>query len=297
MQQNHNILIFGSGQIASALLRQLVDSAQQITRAECDFLTATKADFTKFLEQYQPKAIINAAAFTAVDKAEGEGRDAAFRINGEAIAMLAQAAAALDVPLVHYSTDYVFDGSGDAAWRESDAPNPINTYGASKLAGEKAIQQAGGKHLIFRISWVYDEMGKNFLNTMLKLGREREALTVVSDQFGAPCYAADITDSTIAALTQSLEKQTFPSGIYHMCNAGETNWHAFAECIFKQASSVGADLKVQNITAIKTSEYPTPAKRPLNSRLNCEKLQATFNIALPDWGDALQRCIRNKYAS
>jgi dTDP-4-dehydrorhamnose reductase len=296
MSASKKFLIFGNGQVGNACATRLGKQAVVVRRDDCDFLTATKADFNQIIAHHQPLAIINAAAYTAVDMAENEGRDAAFRINAEAVGMLAEAAASLDIPLVHYSTDYVFDGSGCAPWKETDAPNPQNSYGKSKLAGEQAVQKSGGKYLLFRISWVYDHTGKNFLNTMLRLGVEREELKVVADQFGAPCYAGDIATATLNALSAAEEMPQFPSGVYHMCNQGETSWHGFAEAIF-QAVAPHTKLKVQRVLPIHTSEYPTPAKRPLNSRMNCEKLRTTFNLALPHWQDALTRCVAQKYAS
>lgn len=288
-------LIFGKGQVGGALSRQLGSKAVTLDQRECNFLTITESGFTELLSTHQPQAVINAAAYTAVDAAEGEDREAALRINGEAVGMLARAAASLNIPLVHYSTDYVFDGHGETPWRETDATHPLNIYGASKLAGEKALAEAGGNYLLFRICWVYNEKGKNFFNTMLRLGAERQELQIVADQVGAPCYASDIASATLAALEKALNMPEFPSGIYHMCNGGEISWHGFAEAIFELAATY-VPLQVQRVVAIPTSAYPMPAKRPLNSRLNCEKLSATFGLQLPHWQDALKRCVRNKYA-
>lgn len=289
------ILILGTGQIGSALARVYGQQTVQLGRGELDI--TDKQAVEEAIRRISPAAVINAAAYTAVDKAEREGRQEAFRVNGEAVKHIAECCARQHIPLIHYSTDYVFNGSGDAPWKESDTPAPINSYGASKLEGERYIEQAGGEYLVFRISWVYDESGSNFLNTMLKLGREREELKVVSDQFGAPCYAGDIAEATKRLLDSALHMDAFPTGIYHLCHQGITNWHGFAEAIFAEASERGERLAVRHVHAITTADYPTPAKRPLNSRLNCDKLQHDFGILLPSWQSGLKECMTRRYAN
>lgn len=275
-------LIFGAnGQVGQALNAAIDDNNVVI-------LGRDQSDFTDLVSlralvmRIAPEYIFNAVAYTAVDKAESE-EALAFTINAEAVRVLAECAKELDIPLVHYSTDYVFDGSGDAPRREDAPIAPLNAYGRSKLAGEQAITEVGCKHLIFRTSWVYDAYGKNFLKTMLKLGAEREELRVVADQFGAPTYARHIAQATLDAFQKARTMDVFPSGIYHLCNAGETSWHGFANAIFAGARARKMRIKVTNLVPIPASEYPTPAARPHNSRLDCSKLRDVLGVTLPDW--------------
>lgn len=235
-------------------------------------------------------AIINAAAYTAVDKAEEE-EALATRVNGEAPGIMAAFCAQRNLPFIHYSTDYVFDGSGEQARREDELPKPLNAYGRSKLAGEQAVRQAGGDYLIFRTSWVYDAQGRNFLTAMLRLGREREQLRVVDDQIGAPSYAAHLAEASVTCLQAAWEMDAFPAGIYHISNQGQTSWHGFAEAIFEQARARGWPLSVTSIEPIPSCDYPTPAPRPLNSRLDNAKLADIFGVALPDWREGLRMCL------
>ncbi|MBP9046162.1 MAG: dTDP-4-dehydrorhamnose reductase [Moraxellaceae bacterium] len=250
-----------------------------------------------------PDIIVNAAAWTAVDKAESEP-DMARRINAEAPAVLAREAAALGAWLVHYSTDYVFDGSGTTPWAETDAVAPLSVYGQTKWEGEQAIVQSGCKHLIFRTSWVYAARGANFAKTMLRLAREREreALNVINDQTGAPTGAdllADVTAHALrvallqdeARLGARLEAQPEVSGIYHLAPAGEVTWWGYATFVIEQARAMGEALQVTTITPIPTSAYPTPAQRPLNSRLANQKLQSVFGLHLPAWQDGVRRML------
>jgi dTDP-4-dehydrorhamnose reductase len=192
---------------------------------------------------------------------------------------------------VHYSTDYVFPGTGTRAWSEDDETAPLNVYGESKLAGEQGIAAAGGRYMVFRTSWVYDAVGKNFLRTMLRLGADRETLRVVADQHGAPTYAPQLAQGTLEALNCAESEEQFPSGIYHLCNGGETTWHDFAQSIFDAARSRGWNLKVQNVEAVASSAYPTPARRPMNSRLNNSKAQRVLGVQLPHWQDGLNACL------
>jgi len=222
----------------------------------------------------QPDVIVNAAAYTAVDKAETE-RDAAFAVNATAPRVLAEEARRSGALLVHYSTDYVFDGEKPAPYVEADATNPINVYGASKLAGERAVAAAGGRYLILRTCWVYGPRGKNFYLTMLRLAKERPELHVVNDQVGAPTSSLSIARATVQLLQQDAQ------GLYHMAAAGETSWCGFARAILK-----GAGLATP-VHAIGTKDYPTPARRPRNSRLDCSKLRREHGVALPPWEEQL----------
>ena len=273
------ILIFGAnGQVANALRKRLPD-AVTLSAAEADFLKPETV--LAALDKHKPDIIINAAAYTAVDKAESEDLSA-LQINALTPGLIATWAEKYKALLIHYSTDYVFDGSGIAPWKETDKTGPLSAYGRSKLLGEKEIANSGCRHFIFRLCWVYDETGKNFMNTMLRLGKEREALNVVADQIGAPTYAGDIAEATIKAVAKPKAK----SGVYHFCNSGETSWAGFAEAIFKQANLP------TKVTPITTAEYPTPAKRPANSRMNTTKFSATFGWdAIPSWQDGLKRCM------
>lgn len=233
-----------------------------------------------------PLAIINAAAYTKVDQAEKEKR-LAKAINSDSVAELAEYAARNHIPLVHYSTDYVFDGTKSGAYIETDETNPLNTYGKTKRDGEIAITERGGRHLIFRTSWVYDTDGKNFANTMLNLGAEKEELSIVSDQIGAPTYAGHLAQSSLQALANILNDGHFHSGIYHLSNHGRTSWYDFAKAIFKQARLHGIELKVKHVTPIATKDYPTPAKRPHNSCLDCSKAHEMLNVTMPSWEEGL----------
>ena len=239
----------------------------------------------------QPQVIVNAAAYTAVDKAESEP-ELARCINAEAPAVLAREAQACGALLVHYSTDYVFDGSGDQPWAEGAPTGPLSVYGVTKLAGEQAIVQSGCAHLILRTSWVYAARGGNFAKTMLRLAQERERLTVIDDQWGAPTGAELIADVTAHAIAQT-RQQPGKAGIYHLAPAGETTWHAYAKYVISQARQAQDAIKIKatEIAPIPTSAYPTPARRPHNSRLNCAKLQAAFGLHLPPWQDGVRRML------
>jgi len=246
------------------------------------------------LRMLNPEVIVNAAAYTAVDKAESEP-ELALRINGEAPGLLAREAARMGAWLVHYSTDYVFDGSGEQPWREEAPTGPLSTYGRSKLAGEAAIAAHGAKALVFRTSWVYAARGGNFAKTMLRLARERDQLRVIADQIGAPTGAELIADVTAHALRQALGSTNGASlgGVYHLAAAGETSWFDYARFVLQQAEQAGEALKVgaEQVEAIPTSAYPTPAQRPLNSRLDTTKLRETFGLHLPNWQDGVARML------
>jgi len=285
------ILVLGkNGQVGSALTQLLGDKA---IAYDADTINLMQPDFADRLsalaDAHEITTLINAAAYTAVDKAESE-RDIAMRINGIAVGEMAAWCKKHDVTLVHYSTDYVFDGSGTHARGESEPTAPLSVYGESKLLGEKLITDSGGEHLIFRTSWVYDAAGKNFVNTMLRLFPEREEVRVVADQIGAPTYALHLAQATIAALEHAQNAEHFPSGIYHLCGGGEASWYEFAKAIFTLASSRESGIKCREVKPIPTSEYPTPARRPLNSRLDCTKAKALLGVQLPHWEDALNEC-------
>jgi len=236
-----------------------------------------------------PDVIVNAAAYTAVDKAEHEA-ERARAINADAVAVLAQQAFELSALLVHYSTDYVFDGSGDQPWREDDTPAPLSVYGATKLAGEQAILDSHCDHLIFRTSWVYAARGGNFARTMLRLAAEREQLSVIDDQIGAPTGAELIADVSAHAIRSTLRDRTL-CGTYHLAAAGQTSWHAYASFVIDHARRTGATLAVQKIIPIPTANYPTPATRPLNSRLDTQRLRSHFALHLADWRDGVARML------
>ena len=240
-----------------------------------------------------PNLILNAAAYTAVDRAESE-RELAYAINGQAPRVLAQEALERNALLVHYSTDYVFDGSKPEPWIETDAPNPLNVYGASKLTGEQAIANIGGKYLIFRTSWVYGPHGNNFLLTMLRLARERDRLSIVDDQVGAPTTSIALARATHAIVTGILvDRIGAPqdwAGLYQMTCSGSTSWFGFAQAIFARAAAL--EVKAPELTPIATKDYPTPAARPRNSVLSNAKLHAHFGVELPPWESALDEALQ-----
>lgn len=242
------------------------------------------------IRQVKPDVIVNAAAYTAVDKAESD-TELADLVNAKASEVMAQEAVALNAWLVHYSTDYVFSGQGTTPWKESDATGPVNYYGVSKLAGEQAIVGSGCKHLIFRTSWVYGARGNNFAKTMLRLARERETLNVIADQIGAPTGADLIADITALAITKAQGRSEL-SGLYHLAASGEVSWHGYATHVIEFAKTQGEHLAVTTLNPIETSAYPTAARRPLNSRLNPRKLCESFSLHLPDWQSGVTRMLR-----
>lgn len=269
------IILGRTGQVGRALLQHFGHQAVALDRSQVDLSRprTIRDGLLPYLERHRPKALFLAAAYTAVDQAEKES-DLAFAINGEAPGKVAEACRELEVPLVHYSTDYVFSGENiGRPWRETDPVNPLSVYGKSKLIGEQAIAAAGGRWLCFRISWVYDAEGKNFFRTMLRLAAEREIVSVVNDQHGTPNDAAFIARISALALDAELERSSFRSDIYHLSRAGSTTWFGFATEIFSRARAAGVPLKLKECRPISTSEYPTPAKRPGWSVLNCSKLK------------------------
>ncbi len=242
------------------------------------------------LRTLRPNIVVNAAAYTAVDKAESEP-ELAQLINAQAPALLAEEMHQLGGWLVHYSTDYVFDGSGNTPWQETDAVAPLNRYGHSKLLGEQAIQASGCQHLMFRTSWVYGAHGNNFAKTMLRLARERTDLKVINDQFGAPTGAELLADVTAHALRSAIAQPQL-AGLYHLTAGSETSWYDYARFVIEQARTLGETLAVQEISPIPTSAYPTPARRPHNSRLDTRKLRQSFGLHLPHWQEGVSRLLK-----
>ncbi|WP_278534277.1 dTDP-4-dehydrorhamnose reductase [Delftia acidovorans] len=249
-------------------------------------------ELARTVRALRPDVIVNAAAHTAVDKAESEP-DQARLLNALAPQVLAREAAQTGALLVHYGTDYVFDGSGSAARTETEATAPLSVYGSSKREGEQLIQASGCRHLIFRTSWVYAARGGNFAKTMLRLAQEREALSVIDDQWGAPTGADLIADVTAHAIRQ-LQRQPGDQGLYHLVAGGETTWHAYASHVIAKARELAPERpwKVQRIAAVPTSAFPTPAQRPHNSRLNTYRLQQTFGLRLPHWQAGVDRMLQ-----
>ncbi|EJN33167.1 dTDP-4-dehydrorhamnose reductase [Pseudomonas sp. GM80] len=290
------ILLLGkNGQVGWELQRSLAPVGELIAldRHPVGSLSGDLSDLDALratIRQVKPDVIVNAAAYTAVDKAESD-IELADRVNGLATQVMAQEAATLGAWLVHYSTDYVFSGEGLTPWRETDAVSPVNHYGASKLAGEQAIVASGCKHLIFRTSWVYAARGNNFAKTMLRLAKDRETLGVIADQIGAPTGAELIADVTAQAIGQVLLRPEL-AGLYHLAAAGEVSWHGYASHVIDFAKANGEALAVTAINPIDTTAYPTPARRPLNSRLDTQKLRDNFSLHLPDWQSGVTRMLR-----
>lgn len=287
------LLLGKNGQVGWELQRSLAPLGEVIaldrqTGGDISDLSA----LANTIRSIRPDVIVNAAAHTAVDKAESEP-DLALRLNAEAPEVMAQEAKDLGALLVHYSTDYVFDGSGSAARKEGDATGALSVYGRTKLEGEQRIAATNCRHLIFRTSWVYAARGGNFAKTMLRLAQEREALSVINDQWGAPTGADLIADVT-AHVLRHVGAHEGDGGLYHLVAAGETNWHAYASHVIERAQSLRPDLgwKVQGIAAVPTTAFPTPATRPLNSRLDTQKLQATMQLHLPAWQQGVERMLR-----
>ena len=287
------ILITGQhGQVSQELQQRLQGLGELIVLGR-DQLDLADADLIrKQVRAHRPGLIINAAAHTAVDLAESEP-DAAFAINAIAPGILAEEAKALSIPLIHYSTDYVFDGTKPAPYTENDTPNPLGVYGQSKLAGEQAIAAVGGEHLILRTSWVYSSHGKNFLLTMQRLLQEKPQMRIVADQIGAPTWAGSIASSTRTLIERWQAGEPGEWGVYHLTAGGETSWFGFAQAIgehLRQQGKACADLE-----PIPSSAYPTPAKRPLNSRLDCTRLQQQWHVSQPHWQDALRECLAQQH--
>ncbi len=285
------ILLFGKvGQVGWELRRTLAPMSR-LTCVDFPEVDLTRPDsIRKWIHDADPEIIVNAAAFTAVDKAETETA-LAMKINAEAPGVMAAEAKRRGSLLVHYSTDYVFDGAKTAPYVEEDAPNPLSAYGRTKLAGDQAIQQAGCDHLIFRLCWVYGARGANFMLTMMRLAREREKLRVVRDQMGCPTWSRMIAETTAQALLQVRDRAgaAARSGVYHLCSSGQTSWHGFAQAIIDLMPAEGK--KCREVEAIPSSEYPTPTKRPAYSVMSGAKLERVFGLRLPDWRESLRQVL------
>jgi dTDP-4-dehydrorhamnose reductase len=290
------LLLGKGGQVGWELQRSLAPLGELVA---LDFdSTDFHADFSRpeqladTVRQVRPDVIVNAAAHTAVDKAESEP-EFARKLNATSPGVVAQAAQELGALMVHYSTDYVFDGSGTAPWKETDATGPLSVYGRTKLEGEQLVARHCAKHLIFRTSWVYAARGGNFAKTMLRLARERDKLTVIDDQFGAPTGAELLADITAHAIRATLQDPS-NAGLYHAIAGGETTWYGYARYVLELAQQAGVELKAgpQQVEAVPTSAFPTPATRPHNSRLDTSKLQAAFGLVLPPWQNGVARMLR-----
>lgn len=289
-----NILLFGkTGQVGWELQRALAPLGT-VTAVDVKSTTFC-GDFSnpegvaETVRRVRPDVIVNAAAHTAVDKAESE-REFAELLNATSVKAIAVEAEKLGAWLIHYSTDYVFPGTGETPWLETDAVAPLNVYGETKLAGEKAVQENCTKHLIFRTSWVYAGKGNNFAKTMLRLAKDRPELSVINDQFGAPTGAELLADCTAHAIRTALHKPEV-AGLYHLVASGTTTWHDYAALVFAEAKAAGMELAIEKLNAVPTSAYPTPARRPTNSRLNTEKFQRQFDLVLPDWQVGVKRML------
>ena len=290
------LLLGKGGQVGWELQRSLAPLGE-VTALDHDS-TDYHADFSdpeqlaETVLKLRPDVVVNAAAHTAVDKAESEP-DYARKLNATSPGVVAQAAQQIGALMVHYSTDYVFDGSGSTPRQEGDATGPLSVYGRTKLEGEQLVAQHCARHLIFRTSWVYAARGGNFAKTMLRLAKERERLTVIDDQFGAPTGAELLADVTAHAIRATLADPA-KAGLYHLVAGGETSWHGYARFVLEQALQAGVELKASpdTVDAVPTSAFPTPAARPNNSRLNTGKLQATFGLALPNWQAGVARMLR-----
>ena len=292
------ILLTGvNGQVGHALKSKLVNC--EIFALSREQLDLTKAhDIRRIVREIKPDLIINPAAYTAVDKAESE-LELALAINATAAQILAEEAARLNAALIHFSTDYVYDGTKSGFYDETDAVNPVSVYGKSKLAGEDAIRSVGLPHLILRTSWVYGAYGKNFLKTILRLAAERDNLRIVGDQFGAPTSSESIANVLLQLVDVWQPQQENQTGVYHFTNTGETSWHGFSCEIVNEYNRLSAaknwpalKANMENIVAITTADYPTPAARPENSRLDNSKLKNTFNVVLPSWQQGLQQVMQ-----
>ena len=289
------IALFGKdGQVGWELQRSL-SIVGDVLATEQDELDFEQPDSVRdWIRRHRPDAIVNAAAYTAVDQAESEP-ERAKRINAEVVGVMAEEAYRLHAWLIHYSTDYVFDGTKAAPYEEGDKANPLSVYGRTKWEGEEALRSCHDRHIIFRTSWVFASRGKNFIKTMLRLAKEKESLHIVADQWGAPTSAELLADVTALALHRVLggEQESHLSGTYHLIAAGETNWHAYARYVLTVAQARGVTLKVapQAVVPISTEAYPLPAKRPMNSRLSTAKVTQAFGVCLPDWQYHVRRSV------
>ena len=283
-------MLFGStGQLGVELVRLLTGKIDLVALSRTDVDLTDSTAIRAAIQAAQPQVILNAAAYTAVDRAESEP-ELARAVNTAAPGIMAEEAQRANAWLIHFSTDYVFDGTGTRPWEETDAPHPLNVYGATKLEGEQAIAATGCRHLIFRTSWVYSSHGNNFLRTMLRLGAQRPSLSIVNDQTGTPTSAGELARATESILERIQDAQSTPleSGIYHMTCAGSTTWFGFAEAIF---AAMAGQSPTPALVPIPSEQYPTPAVRPRNSILNCKKLESAFGVRLSPWQKALEDVI------
>lgn len=291
------LLIGKNGQVGWELQRSLRPLGE-VTAFDCPEIDLGKPEsLPAIVRQVKPRVIVNAAAYTAVDKAESE-QDVANRVNGDAVGVLAREAAAIGAWMVHYSTDYVFDGTGTRPWTEADSTNPVNAYGRSKLLGEQQLAASGCRHLLFRTSWVYAARGHNFVRTILRLAAERDSLRVIADQHGVPTSAELLADVTALALHQVCREGAAGdarAGTYHLVPRGETTWHGIAVAAVEEALAAGSPLRATaaTIAAIPASEYPLPAPRPANSRLSVDRVEQAFGIRCPDWREHLPRAVQS----
>jgi dTDP-4-dehydrorhamnose reductase len=301
------ILLTGvNGQVGGALLPLLKGMGEVVapTRTELDLsdIDAVRA----LVREVSPRWIVNPAAYTAVDKAEKEPA-LAYAINAEAVKVLAEEAAALGVPVISFSTDYVFPGDGMRPWMETDEPRPLGVYGASKLAGERALAVSGAAYIVFRTSWVYGSTGNNFLKTILRFAREREEMKIVADQHGAPTWSEDLARLVVHTITKMeadaaasvktlAETVAAKGGVYHACDAGETTWFGFASEFVRLAQIAEPQQRFARLVPIPSSEYPTPAARPMNSRLSCERLKCELAFTMPEWETSVAKVMERIYA-
>ena len=296
------LLTGGSGQVGGQLRRTLTALGRVVAPDRSELDLASPESIRSMMRALRPQWVVNPAAYTAVDKAESESA-AAFAINRDAPAILAEEAKKTGAVMIHFSTDYVFDGTKATPYVESDATNPLGVYGASKLAGEQAVAASNAAHLILRTSWVYGSTGKNFLLTILRLARERDEMRIVADQHGAPTWSFDLAAMTASLIAQVNAQAAHESrsvaeivsgdaGVYHACNAGATTWFGFAEAALRIARELHPQQKFAQLVPITTAEYPTPARRPQNSRLDCAKLTQRFGLALPAWDDSLAQVMK-----
>ena len=287
------LLVTGSsGQVGGELLHTLAPLGTVIAPSRTEMDLSNPASVRDFIRETKPDWIVSAGAYTAVDKAESEP-GLAFAINTESVGVMGEEAKALGASVLHYSTDYVFNGEGTNPWLESDPTGPLGVYGASKLAGEQALLNSGASAFIFRTSWVYGATGKNFLRTILKLAAEREQLRIVNDQHGAPTWSRDLARlaAHVIGFCEPHTDTEHLRGIYHAAGSGETTWAGFAQEGITQLHARKPELKFATVTGIPTSEYPTPAARPTNSRLNCSKLNSTFNWKMMDWKESVKQVL------
>ncbi|MER2497756.1 dTDP-4-dehydrorhamnose reductase [Vibrio neptunius] len=283
------VLITGSnGQVGHLLKQKLSQQAELLALDRQQLDITDKIAVDNIVSKFQPDYIINAAAYTAVDKAETE-KELSFSINRDGPLYLAQAAETHDAVMLHISTDYVFDGQGNMPYSELDSTSPMSVYGDSKLSGEHAVTLACKRYLVLRTSWVFGEYGTNFVKTMLRLGGERDSLNIVADQFGGPTYAGDIADALVSMIKHIENGGNTEWGIYHFSGAPHVSWFDFATAIFAEAENAKVLAKQPQLSAISSSEFPTPAKRPANSRLNCKKIETQFGINESDWRKALKK--------